>query len=112
MVFNDTSVEAAANASILRIIRDIEATDETKRQHQAFIQSLESIQFRGVASKTRVDPFGSTVTGFATRDSDLDITLDPSGKVRRPTICSSGAHDASSGVPSCLATPGITAAAW
>ena len=76
--------EAADNAAIERIIVSIEATDETRHQHTRFLGLLDSVLKSFCGCAARVDPFGSTVSGFATRESDLDITLNPGGgTVRR-----------------------------
>ena len=79
----DESCEAGDNAAIHRILADMEAPDEMRLQHKEFIVRLDGILKKCCGRDARVDAFGSTVAGFATRDSDLDITLNPGGgKVR------------------------------
>lgn len=75
--------ETADTATIARFVADTEATDKNRRQMKALRLRLTRLLKKFVGPETQIDPFGSTVSGFATRDSDLDITIDPSpGKVR------------------------------
>ena len=76
--------EMEAAAAIGRILGGVQATDETKHQQQAFMAHLARIltafSRHPFGADARLSPlfglFGSTVSGFAMRDSDLDITLD------------------------------------
>ncbi|KAJ1473330.1 armadillo-type protein, partial [Baffinella frigidus] len=65
------------NATIARILAGMAATDETRRQQAALMARLDTIAKRLYGPATRIDAFGSTVSGFAMRDSDLDITMNP-----------------------------------
>jgi DNA polymerase sigma len=62
---------------IARILAEMEATEETRAKHREFIARLEGIVKWWCGREARLDPFGSTVAGFATKESDLDLTLNP-----------------------------------
>ena len=84
----DEGCEAGDNATIHRVLADMEAPDEMRLQHKEFIVRLDGILKKCCGRDARVDAFGSTVAGFATRDSDLDITLNPGrGKVHASEAC-------------------------
>ncbi|KAJ1475144.1 hypothetical protein T484DRAFT_3201066 [Baffinella frigidus] len=78
----DEGGEAGDDATIERILLEMAMTDERRHEHKEFIVRLDGILKKCCGRDARVDAFGSTVSGFATRDSDLDITLNPGrGKV-------------------------------
>lgn len=102
----DEGGEAGDDATIERILLEMAMTDERRHEHKEFIVRLDGILKKCCGRDARVDAFGSTVSGFATRDSDLDITLNPGrGKVRRWHV---GANEACLTAP--LASIALTAA--
>ncbi|KAJ1477977.1 hypothetical protein T484DRAFT_3640859 [Baffinella frigidus] len=108
--------EAADNATIERILLDMAPLKETHDQHEAFRTRLAVCVVEVCGSQCRLETFGSTVSGFATRDSDLDFNLnpDPSEVVatsprapRLPPFRSSGVHGASLAHFPASSNPGI-----
>ena len=68
-----------------QILAGMEATNTRRRQKTKFKVRIDGMLRECCGPYARVVLFGSDVSGFATRDSDLDINIDPGwGKVRRP----------------------------
>eukprot|EP00961_Rhodomonas_salina_P146853 1976898-Rhodomonas_salina.1 len=67
--------EAEVNQKVMEVCQELEATEETLKRHQAFLVWMDKLLKQQHGRNARLEAFGSTVCGFTTRNSDLDLTF-------------------------------------